>query len=228
MIRPFLPLGTRPVPQTNCKTSRQAALPAGHAACAPFAQSRLSGHRRSLVPRSSPSTHGKATMPERNAPVDRRYAQITPTNVPLPKSELDAKTRSNSFAYSAGGAGLCHAAVSARPQGPHAGRQRQARARRRSLSEMVVSQWHIRQARRPRSWSPTSRSTTPRSSLMLNGGPDLKHRFLRHVSIGAGPNMTARSWQDNDQEPTGARLTLAFEGHIPELTGARSRRCSPR
>ncbi len=37
-------------------------------------------------------TSGKNPMTA-NAPVDRRYAQITPTNVPLPNSILDPKTR---------------------------------------------------------------------------------------------------------------------------------------
>jgi hypothetical protein len=53
----------------------------------------------------------------------------------------------------------------------------------------------------------------------LNGGPDKKHRVLSHVQIGMGP-----TWQpvvqDDGKEPTGARLTLAFDGHVPELTSA--------
>jgi hypothetical protein len=54
----------------------------------------------------------------------------------------------------------------------------------------------------------------------LNGGPDLKHRFLRHIQIGAGQRTTPIV-QGNDEEATGARLTLEFKGgHIPELTGA--------
>ena len=54
----------------------------------------------------------------------------------------------------------------------------------------------------------------------LNGGPDPKHRFLRHVQIGVGPEMTGPVVQDDDQEPVGARLSLTFEDHVPELTGA--------
>jgi hypothetical protein len=53
----------------------------------------------------------------------------------------------------------------------------------------------------------------------LNGGPDKKHRFLSHVEIGVGQSTRPASSGD-DKEPTGARLTLAFEGHLPELTGA--------
>jgi hypothetical protein len=53
----------------------------------------------------------------------------------------------------------------------------------------------------------------------LNGGPDAKHRFLRHVQIGAGPAMNPVIQGDN-AEPVGARLTLVFKSHTPELTGA--------
>jgi hypothetical protein len=55
----------------------------------------------------------------------------------------------------------------------------------------------------------------------LNGGPDFKHRLLRHISIGmGGPDMGGPAVQDNEQEPQGARLTLTFDGPVPQLTGA--------
>jgi hypothetical protein len=56
----------------------------------------------------------------------------------------------------------------------------------------------------------------------LNDGPDAKHRFLRHVQIGMGPTMgdpdidPAQANQQGD--PAGARLTLAFHDNVPELT----------
>ena len=53
----------------------------------------------------------------------------------------------------------------------------------------------------------------------INGGPDRKHRFLRHVQIGTGPMMNPVV-QGDDQDPQGSRLTLDFKGHMPELTGA--------
>ena len=49
----------------------------------------------------------------------------------------------------------------------------------------------------------------------LNGGPYLKHRFLRHVSImGSEPAM------NDGAVATGTRVILAFEGGIPELSAA--------
>jgi hypothetical protein len=52
----------------------------------------------------------------------------------------------------------------------------------------------------------------------LNGGPDKSHKFLRHISVGAG-GATIPLAQDNGQEPMGARLTLQFEKFVPEMTG---------
>jgi hypothetical protein len=47
----------------------------------------------------------------------------------------------------------------------------------------------------------------------LNGGPYAKHRFLSHIQLNNN-NVVA----DNGEKPTGARITLVFEGHIPEIS----------
>lgn len=49
----------------------------------------------------------------------------------------------------------------------------------------------------------------------LNGGPYLKHRFLRHVSI-----MGSEPAVNDGAVATGTRVTLAFEGGIPEVSAA--------
>ena len=55
----------------------------------------------------------------------------------------------------------------------------------------------------------------------INGGPDHKHEFLRHVQIGmGGPGMTNPVVQDDGQEPTGSRITLAFPKYVPDVTPA--------
>jgi hypothetical protein len=51
----------------------------------------------------------------------------------------------------------------------------------------------------------------------FNGGPDHKHKFLRHVSIGAGGSEMPLA-RDNGQEPVGSRLTLVFDKYVPEMT----------
>ncbi len=49
--------------------------------------------------------------------------------------------------------------------------------------------------------------------LDLNGGPYAKHRFLSHISINDAPMA-----QQPAQAPTGSRVTLAFEGGVPEIS----------
>jgi hypothetical protein len=51
----------------------------------------------------------------------------------------------------------------------------------------------------------------------FNGGPDHKHKYLRHVSIGAGMG-TSPVVQDNGQEPVGSRLTVVFDKYVPDMT----------
>ncbi len=49
--------------------------------------------------------------------------------------------------------------------------------------------------------------------LDLNGGPYAKHRFLSHVSFNDNPVA-----QQPAEQPTGARITLVFEGRVPEIS----------
>jgi hypothetical protein len=55
--------------------------------------------------------------------------------------------------------------------------------------------------------------------LLLNGGPDPKHKWLRHVSIGMDPYNTTPVVQDSGPEPVGSRITLVFPHRVPEITG---------
>jgi hypothetical protein len=51
--------------------------------------------------------------------------------------------------------------------------------------------------------------------LDFNGGPYAKHRFLRHVQINDAP-ITSGDLADT---ATGSRVTLVFEGGVPEVSG---------
>jgi hypothetical protein len=53
----------------------------------------------------------------------------------------------------------------------------------------------------------------------LNGGPDKKHRFLRHIEIGSGGG-TAPLATDDGTEPVGSRIVLVFNKFVPAVTGA--------
>ena len=52
--------------------------------------------------------------------------------------------------------------------------------------------------------------------LDFNGGPYVKHRFLRHIQIGVGGVETQEP--DLTQTATGCRIELIFEGGVPELS----------
>jgi hypothetical protein len=47
----------------------------------------------------------------------------------------------------------------------------------------------------------------------LNGGPYLKHRFLRHIQIDDTPLAA-----DDGEQVTGCRIALVFEGGIPDIS----------
>ena len=51
----------------------------------------------------------------------------------------------------------------------------------------------------------------------FNGGPDHKHKYLRHVSVGAGGGDMPLA-RDDGQEPVGSRLTVVFDKYVPEMT----------
>ncbi len=150
--------------------------------------------------------------------VDRRYEQIKPTHVPIANSELDAKTRLELIRLLQSEQGF---AMRPFPRG-HKGLTLQANGKMEPAGEpyldMVVAQGI---SAKPGDRLVLTDIKFDRAKIVfdLNGGPDRKHRFLRHIQIGVGPNMNPVT-QGDDTEPMGARLTLAFAGHVPELTGA--------
>jgi hypothetical protein len=51
-----------------------------------------------------------------------------------------------------------------------------------------------------------------------NGGPDLPHKYLRHLQVGAGGGMMPMV-QDHGEQADGSRITLVFPGGVPNITG---------
>jgi hypothetical protein len=149
--------------------------------------------------------------------VDRRFQQITPTNVPLTKGELDARGRQGLIRTMQAEQGF---AMRPFPRG-HKGLILAANGKLEPAGEAYVSMVTSEGL----SAKPGDRLVITdvkiehaRIVFDLNGGPDAKHRFLRHVSVGTGPMMNPVV-QGDDQEPIGSRLTLTFQSHVPELTG---------
>jgi hypothetical protein len=152
------------------------------------------------------------------ASVDRRFAQIDPTHVELTKTSLDPRTRLEVIRIMTAEQGF---AMRPFPRG-HKGLT-------------LVANGNLDPAGEPYLAMITSAGTSakPGDRLVLtdikidktkiifelNGGPDHKHAFLRHIQIGTGGSMSPVV-QDKDPDPAGARLTLDFKGPVPELTGS--------
>lgn len=161
-------------------------------------------------------TNGPIATPE--GQVDRRYAQITPTKVDLPKSELDGRTRLELIRLLQSEQGF---AMRPFPRG-HKGLTLVANGKLEPAGEgylnMVIANGICAKAG-DRLVITDVKIDKGKIIFELNGGPDLKHRFLRHIEVGGDPNYTNPVVADDGQQATGARLTLYFGGRIPTLTG---------
>ena len=152
------------------------------------------------------------------ASVDRRFAQIQPTSVPLTKTALDAKTRQELIRVMQAEQGF---AMRPFPRG-RKGLTLVANGKLTPAGEDYLSMATAQGlCAKPGDRLVLTDVKIENSKIVfdLNGGPDVKHRFLRHIQIGAGEN-TAPIVQTDDKEATGARLTLEFKGGVPELTGS--------
>ena len=149
-------------------------------------------------------------------PVDRRFQQVTPTKVPLTETALDAKTRLELIRQLTSEQGF---AMRPFPRG-HKGLTLIANGPLDPAGEaylnMVTSEGV---SAKPGDRLVLSDIKIEHSRIVidLNGGPDQKHRFLRHISVG-GPDMEAPVVRDSGEEATGSRLTLWFKNQVPELT----------
>jgi hypothetical protein len=149
--------------------------------------------------------------------VDRRYQQITPTKILLTQSELDPKTRLELIRLMQAEQGF---AMRPFPRG-HKGLTLEANGKLEPAGEKYLEMATAQGiSSKPGDRVVITDIKIERARIVfdLNGGPDPKHRFMRHVSIGTGQVMNPVV-RDDGQEPVGARLTLTFPNHVPELTG---------
>jgi len=150
--------------------------------------------------------------------VDRRYQQIKPTNVPLPKSELDPKSRLELIRVLQSEQGF---AMRPFPRG-HKGLKLVANGKLEPAGDgylsMIIAEG---MSAKPGDRLVLTDVKIDHTHIVfeLNGGPEGKHRFLRHIQLG-GSGETAPIVRDQGPDPTGSRLTLAFDDHVPALTGS--------
>jgi hypothetical protein len=150
--------------------------------------------------------------------IDRRYTQIQPTHVELSKTRLDERARlllirqlvaEQGFAmrpFPLGHQGLTLAANGNLAPAGEAYQQM-------TIAEGTAAKPGDRLVMTDVKIEPT------KIVFILNGGPDIKHRFLRNIEIGGGV-ADAPIVRDDGKAPVGSRLTLTFGGPIPELSGA--------
>ena len=160
--------------------------------------------------------NGNASTAGQAAPIDRRFAQVQPTNVPLDTAPLDAKTRLELIRALQAEQGFAM-----RPfLGGHKGLTLEANGKLNPAGQAYVDLVeNVGVSAKPGDRLVVTDVKVERSKIIfeLNGGPDLKHRFLRHIELGPGP-YTAPVIQDDGTLPTGSRLTLTFKDRVPMLT----------
>ena len=152
--------------------------------------------------------------------IDRRYAQIQPTSVNLPTNQIDARGHQDilrslvaeqGFAMRPLPKGKKGLVLEANGKLKPAGEAYMTEVTEHGLSvkpgeRVVLSNIHI---------------DRDRIVFDINGGPEHKHEFLRHIQIGmGGSGATNPVVQDSDQDPTGARITLTFSKFLPDVTPA--------
>jgi len=155
--------------------------------------------------------------------VDRQFSQITPTHVDLPKTELDPKSRILLERDLQADQGFANRPF---PRG-HKGLTLQANGKLEpagvSYLNTVVNEGL---SAKPGTRVVVTDVKIDKSRIILDfdGGPDAKHRFLRHLQIGVNgqigdPDMDP-TLMNQQGDPAGSRVTLVFSGFVPELTSA--------
>ncbi len=146
-----------------------------------------------------------------------RYAKLDPTRVDLQSGRLTGKTRQELIRYMHSEQGF---AVRPVPKGSkglvliaNGGLKPGGKDYLHSLEEKGVSV-------RPGDRVLITNVQIEHNKIIfdLNGGPDRKHKWLRHIEVGTSSN-TSPIVQDDPVDPVGSRLTLSFEGEVPEMTG---------
>lgn len=161
--------------------------------------------------------------------VDRRYAQVQPTHVPLGDQRLDDRTRLLLIRELEAEHGF---AMRPLPLG-HTGLTLEANGGLSPAGENyleMVTENGISSKPGDAVVITDVKIEGNRIVFMLNGGPDLKHRFLRHIEIGgmAGPDdgndggvplaVPDQAGAGRGQEGTGSRVTLTFKHQVPAIT----------
>jgi hypothetical protein len=152
------------------------------------------------------------TVGEKSATADIA-TDFTPTRVPLPTAKLTERGRRELIRNLEAEQGFAHRAL---PMG--AGLVLQANGQvKPSPAEYKKMIYEKGQSAAPgdRVVITSMEIKGDRIVLDFNGGPYAKHRFLRHIQFNDAPVSSG----DLGDIATGSRITLLFEGGIPEVSG---------
>lgn len=163
-------------------------------------------------------TSGRSTAATQAAGIDRRFRQIEPTHVALPASPMTSRSRQALLRFL-----IMEPGFAMRPfPGGHKGLTLVANGKLDPAGEAyldMVTNFGVSAKPGDRVVITDVKVERSRITLDFNGGPDLKHRFLRHIYVGDEVYQNPII-QDDGSVPTGSRITLVFSGRVPELTGS--------
>ncbi|MFT4111413.1 hypothetical protein [Silvibacterium sp.] len=148
--------------------------------------------------------------------VEARYLDFEPTSIPLPTAPLTTHNRQDLLRFLQAEQGFSmrplpittltlHANGALHPSGSDYADA----VRNHGLSVKAGERVNITDVRVEKD----------RIILDLNGGPEHKHKFLRHVSVGASPEVDTPVVHDDPEKPSGSRVVLEFEHGVPDVTG---------
>jgi hypothetical protein len=161
-------------------------------------------------------THGNAKTAE--GTVDRRFSQIQPTHIDLPKGVMDPRAKTALLRSLEGEQGW---AMRPFPKG-HKGLTLIANGKLEPAGEAYLDSVTANGLSvKPGDAVAITDIKFDRDKLVfsLNGGPDAKHRFLRHISIGMGGGYDQPVVPGNpENDPQGANVILDFKGRMPPVT----------
>jgi hypothetical protein len=165
-----------------------------------------------LLALTLPLAHAQVFVVGEKSATDGIAADFTPTKVELPQAKMDERGRRELIRNLEAEQGFAHRAL---PLG--AGLTLQANG---NLTP-APAEYRKMIYEKGQSAAPGDRVVVTslvikadRIVLDFNGGPYAKHRFLSHVQLNGAPVT-----QTPLETATGSRITLVFEGGVPEVSG---------
>ena len=148
--------------------------------------------------------------------IEKQYSQIDPTNVKLPAEPITKIGRERLIRFMQSEQGFAM-----RPL-PIANIELHANGEMTPGGERYINELHEKgmSAKAGDRMVVTNIRFKDNSIILdLNNGPDHKHKYLRHISVGMGGAETPLAPYDDGAAPTGSRVIVTFSKRIPDISG---------